>query len=103
MCIRDSPIAMEIQRRKRPCRIQLGGEDGLNETPIVNSLASDETHIYYGMPSWSVWSVLSQYQLKENVVFNLGLRNIFDLHYRTFGSGISSEGRSFQLGVKVKF
>jgi len=28
--------------------------------------------------------------------------NIFDLHYRTFASGISSEGRSFRLGLKVK-
>ena len=32
----------------------------------------------------------------------LGLKNIFDLHYRTFASGISAEGRSLQLGMKVK-
>ena len=31
-----------------------------------------------------------------------GIKNIFDLHYRTFASGISAEGRSLQFGVKVK-
>jgi hemoglobin/transferrin/lactoferrin receptor protein len=55
------------------------------------------------MPSWSTWSLLAQYEFKKDVVFNLGLKNIFDLHYRTFASGISSEGRSLQFGIKVKF
>jgi len=99
----ETQLLWKFSDSKDPTEYSWGGEDGLNETPIVNPLASDESIRYYGMPSWSIWSILSQYQFKENVTFNLGLRNIFDLHYRTFGSGISSEGRSFQLGVKVKF
>ena len=87
---------------KDPSKYSWGGEDGLYETPLVDPTANDEINRYYGMPSWNVWSILSQYQLRKNIILNLGLRNIFDLHYRTFASGISEEGRSFQLGVKVK-
>ena len=31
-----------------------------------------------------------------------GLTNVFDSHYRTFASGISAPGRSFQLGLNLK-
>lgn len=87
---------------KDPTEYSWGGEDGLIETPIVNPVANDEISRYYGMPCWNIWSILSQYQLRKNFIFNIGLRNIFDLHYRTFASGISAEGRSLQLGIKVK-
>ena len=79
-----------------------GGEDGLYETPLIDPTANDAVNRYYGMPSWNVWSILSQYHVRKNFILNFGLKNIFDLHYRTFASGISQEGRSFQLGVKVK-
>ena len=39
----------------------------------------------------------------EKIKLKFGLSNIFDIHYRTFASGISSQGRSFQAGLKVKF
>ena len=79
-----------------------GGEDGLNETPVVNANSINDMNKYYGMPSWNVWSILSQYQFQKNIILNVALKNIFDLHYRTFASGISAEGRSIQLGLKVK-
>jgi hemoglobin/transferrin/lactoferrin receptor protein len=68
----------------------------------MNPIAVDDIDKYYGMPSWNIWSIMSQYQLRKNIVLNVGLKNIFDLHYRTFASGISAEGRSLQLGLKVK-
>ena len=33
--------------------------------------------------------------------FSIGLTNVFDTHYRTFASGISAPGRSFQLGLNL--
>ena len=95
-------LICKFSDRKYPNQYSWGGEDGLNETPVVNPNTNIETNKYYGMPSWNIWSILSQYQFRKNIIFNLGLKNIFDLHYRTFASGISAEGRSFQLGVKVK-
>ena len=95
-------LIWKFSKAKKPSEYSWGGEDGLNETPLVNSSATENVNRYFGMPSWNVWSILSQYQFRKNISFNLGLKNIFDLHYRTFASGISSEGRSLQLGVKVK-
>ena len=95
-------LIWRFSKRKLPGDFSWGGEDGLNETPIVNPNSIDEEEKYYGMPSWNIWSILSQYQFRKNIILNLGLKNIFDLHYRTFASGISAEGRSLQLGLKVK-
>ena len=95
-------LIWRFSNRKLPSDFSWGGEDGLNETPIVNPDSIDVEEKYYGMPSWNIWSILSQYQFRKNIILNLGLKNIFDLHYRTFASGISAEGRSLQLGLKVK-
>jgi hemoglobin/transferrin/lactoferrin receptor protein len=95
-------LIWKFSERKHPNDYSWGGEDGLNETPLVNPNASEDAYKYYGMPSWNIWSVLSQYQFRKNIILNVGLKNIFDLHYRTFASGISAEGRSLQLGMKVK-
>ena len=88
---------------KKPEDYSWGGEDGLNETPIIDANANLEVDRFYGIPSWNIFSLLAQYNLKESSIITLGIQNIFDIHYRTFASGISSQGRSFQAGLKVKF
>jgi len=98
-----SLLIWRFSEAKSPSQYSWGGEDGLIETPLINPLALNDVDRFFGMPSWSTWSLLAQYEFKKDVVFNLGLKNIFDLHYRTFASGISSEGRSLQFGIKVKF
>tara|TARA_A200000113_G_scaffold179265_1_gene164896 strand:+ start:1034 stop:3529 length:2496 start_codon:yes stop_codon:yes gene_type:complete len=95
-------LIWKFSERKHPKDYSWGGEDGLNETPVVNPNALEDVNKYYGMPSWNIWSIISQYQFRKNITFNVGLKNIFDLHYRTFASGISAEGMSLQLGLKVK-
>ncbi len=95
-------LIWKFSEQKHPRDYSWGGEDGLNETPVINNSALDDIDKYYGMPSWNIWSIMSQYQLRENIIFNVGLKNIFNLHYRTFASGISAEGRSLHLGLKVK-
>ena len=34
---------------------------------------------------------------------NVGIKNIFDVHYKTFGSALSASGRNFILSLHAKF
>ena len=40
--------------------------------------------------------------ISSDIIFRIGLTNLFDTHYRTFASGISAPGRSFQIGLNFK-
>ena len=71
-------------------------EDGLEETPIIKG--SNEIK-YAGTPSWYDFSILGDYILNKNIKLNFGIYNLFDFHYREFGSGISAPGRNFQIGL----
>jgi len=71
----------------------------LEETPLI----SENLGIYAGSPAWNDLSFLTQYNWKENITFRLGLDNIFDIHYRTFASGVSAPGRNFKIGANVSF
>ena len=99
----DHYLIWKFSGSKKPEDYSWGGEDGLSETPLVNANLFNNSEHYFGMPSWNILSFLTQYKFKENITFTLGVKNIFDIHYRTFASGISEEGRSFQTGLKVKF
>ena len=93
----NTQLEWNFSNAKKPIDYSFGGEDGLNETPIINE------NQYAGTPAWETFSILSNYQYNEKVIFKAGLNNIFDTHYRTFASGISQPGRSLQLGVSVFF
>ena len=38
----------------------------------------------------------------SDILLRFGITNLFDTHYRTFASGISAPGRSFQIGLNFK-
>jgi len=95
-------INWKFSASKSPFEYSWGGEDGLDETPITNFNATDEREKYAGGPKWNTLSLLSQYRFSEKTKLKFGVTNIFDFHYRTFASGISSEGRSFYIGIKTK-
>ena len=78
-----------------------GGEDGLEETPLITTV--DNQAVFAGTPKWSIFSLRGNYQLNKTVLLNAAVENIFDLHYRTFASGISAPGRSFIMGTRVNF
>ena len=88
--------------RKKPEDYSWGGEDGLNETPLIDSNAFLDVDRYYGLPAWDILSFSTQFSINKSTNVTFGVNNIFDRHYKTFASGISSEGRSFQLGIRVK-
>ena len=81
---------------KDPTKYSFGGEDGLEETPII--MGSNEIK-YAGTPSWYDFSIIGDYILNKNIKLNFGIYNLFDFHYREFGSGISAPGRNFQIGL----
>ena len=86
---------------KNPEDYSNGGEDGIEETPIV---FENENQINYaGTPRWSILSLHSFFDFSENVQGRLAIENLFDLHYREFASGISSPGRSLNVGFVVGF
>ena len=95
-------INWKFSASKSPFEYSWGGEDGLDETPITNFNATDEREKYAGGPKWNTLSLSSQYRFTEKTKLKFGVTNIFDTHYRTFASGISSEGRSFYVGIKTK-
>ena len=92
-------LRFQFSGSKSPENYSLGGEDGLEETPLL----SENLMLYSGTPSWNDLSLLTQYKLKENINFRLGVDNIFDVHYRTFASGISAPGRNFKIGLNLSF
>ncbi|MEL0225517.1 MAG: TonB-dependent receptor, partial [Flavobacteriaceae bacterium] len=87
--------------RKNPEDYSSGGEDGLEETPIITTV--DNQAVFAGTPKWSIFSLRGNYQLNKAVLLNAAVENIFDLHYRTFASGISAPGRSLIMGTRVNF
>lgn len=88
---------------KDPDTYSLGGEDGLEETPLLDPNASSLTEQYAGTPAWSDFSILANYQWSPQLSVKAGFENIFDIHYRTFASGVSAPGRSFRLGLQMDF
>ena len=91
-------LSYRFSSSKDPATYSIGGEDGLDETPMI--IDSNGNIQYLGMPSWGVFQLSSLFKtnlLKRPIDFKIILDNIFDIHYREFASGISSPGRSLNL------
>ena len=96
----DFELSYKFSSSKDPDKYSIGGEDGLEETPIVFD-GIDFT--YSGMPSWSVVKLSSSYKFSNRFKTLIVLDNIFDIHYREFASGISAPGRNLNLVLSYKF
>ena len=76
---------------KKVSEYSTSGTDNLEEA----------THI--GNPSWFTINFKTKINLDKNIIFIFGINNIMDIHYKTFGSGLSSSGRNFTLSLFTKF
>ncbi len=94
-----SYLSFEFSDKKNIEAYSIGGEDGLEETPLL----SENPLLYAGTPAWSELSWLAQYRWKKSTSFRIALENILDTHYRPFASGISAPGRNLKLGVNYSF
>lgn len=54
-------------------------------------------------PSWYTLNVKMAYYFNNHLSTTVGVENITDQLYRTFGSGISAPGRNFTVSVKATF
>jgi hemoglobin/transferrin/lactoferrin receptor protein len=79
----------------------LGGEDGLEETPIVDSEADSEELHYNGTPAWNVFNLGVGFQITPQIKIQGFIENLFDIHYREFASGISAPGRSLTVMGRI--
>ncbi len=56
-----------------------------------------------GTPSYTVFSLRSGWQIRDDIHLTASLENITDEDYRIHGSGQNEPGRSFNVGVRVSF
>lgn len=95
-------LGLEFSDAKDAEDYSFGGEDGLEETPILESLDYEE-YKWNGTPAWMTVNFNGQVQIARNATIRLGFENIFDIHYKPFASGISSPGRNFKIGLQYQF
>lgn len=56
-----------------------------------------------GALGWTTFNLYNSYQFNKAVSLSLAIENIADIHYRTFGSGVSAAGRNFIISVRGAF
>ncbi|MEM8584868.1 MAG: TonB-dependent receptor [Bacteroidota bacterium] len=71
-----------------------GTSDNLEQTPF-----DPTTGQFTGVYAWWTMGLNMQKELGPQWTIRLALDNIFDQHYRTFGSGISGAGRDLRIGI----
>lgn len=87
----DLSLQWHHAQAKSPEDYSSWGEDGLEETPIL------QEGIYAGTPAWHRWDLQFSYPLSNAMQLSGGIFNLWDTHYREFASGISAPGRSAKL------
>ena len=68
----------------------LAGVDNLEEATVD------------GNPSWHTINLYYNNKLTRSIDVIIGLENIMDVHYKHFGSGLSSSGRNFTVSLQSK-
>jgi len=56
-----------------------------------------------GTPSWITFNLKYLHKIDDSVGFSVGIENIFNIHYKTFASGISANGRNLILSLHSNF
>jgi hemoglobin/transferrin/lactoferrin receptor protein len=56
-----------------------------------------------GMPAWFTINWRGSYKFTKKFMLQLGVENMLDRNYRTFGSGFSAAGRNFIVALRAEF
>ena len=56
-----------------------------------------------GLPSWTIGNIRASYDISRWLTAQASVENIFDLQYRSAGSGISAPGRNIMIALRCKF
>jgi len=85
----------------------LAGVDNLEETPFINihpnHYLTNQEVIYSGLPAWSILNLSLSYKFSEKINCQFSINNLFDEHYKSFGSGISGPGRNFITTFRINY
>ena len=84
-------LSVHYNALKKASEYSIGGIDNLEEATTI------------GNPSWYTINLKSKINIDKNLSFIFGINNIMDIHYKTFGSGLSSSGRNFTLSLYTNF
>ena len=76
--------------RKNIEDFDVNGVDNLDEATID------------GLPAWYIVNLKYIKEINKDLVISIACENIFDTHYKTFASGISSSGRNFIVNLQAK-
>ncbi|NIJ43880.1 hemoglobin/transferrin/lactoferrin receptor protein [Wenyingzhuangia heitensis] len=76
----------------------------LSDYNIIEGIDNlDETPNEEGTPAWQIVGLSSNYRITNYLKLQLQLQNIFDIHYKEFGSSISAPGRNLVAAVAYSF
>ena len=56
-----------------------------------------------GSPAWLTNNISFIYNINYLAKINFSCENVFDIHYRSYSSGISAPGRNFNIGLNMSF
>ncbi|RPG58004.1 MAG: hypothetical protein CBD51_005780 [Flavobacteriales bacterium TMED191] len=77
------------------------GVDNIDETPLLNEMNGIPN--WAGSPSWWTLNFYVKYSINTNFNLQFGCDNIFNAHYKTFGSGVSAPGRNLIVAINYGF
>ena len=102
------PSNLKIQFSRRLKKFEIGASYFYNswkksEDYDENGVDNLDEATVDGTPSWQILNLNYRLNINENLVASFSLENIFDAHYKTFGSGISASGRNFVVSLTSKF
>ena len=96
-------ISLLYSGYKKANEFDEAGVDNLDETPFIGDTINSENPEWAGLPMWWTLNFFCKYKLKKNINLQLAIENIMDMHYKTFGSGISAPGRNLILSANCVF
>ena len=99
----NGQLSFVFAGQKLPEDYSNGGEDGLEETPVIGVSSETGENEYAGTPSWNRFDFRLTYNVNTNTIVGADLHNLFDVHYKEFASGISAPGRSLRLRLQYRF
>lgn len=56
-----------------------------------------------GTPAWQIINLAYHNTISSSITFSISAENLFDAHYKTFGSGLSASGRNFIVSLTNRF
>ena len=56
-----------------------------------------------GLPAWFTLNLKASYVFNPNLTVQVGIENLLDTKYRTFGSGINAMGRNINVTLRTTF